>query len=398
MTDPIAYIPYGSGFSSPFAKWQGSLSAAHALELAAASVRSKTGDMGLDTEAIDLGVLGTTVPQRGAFYGLPWLASMAGLGGLTGPTIAQACATGARVLATAARSVAGGEAATVLCVTADRTSNSPHIYYPNPSAPGGVGETEDWILANFDADPATGKAMVETAENVAGRYGISKEEQDDITLLRYAQYGKALGDDRAFQRRYMLPLEVGRGRRALTLEADEGIAPADEGKIRALAPVRDGGTVSYAGQTHPADGHAGLLVTSEARARELSKDGIKVELLGFGQARTEPAFMPEAPVPASRRALERAGLSSDDLNLVTSHNPFAVNDAVFSRELGFPLDRMNTYGSSLVFGHPQAPTGMRLIVELIEALVIDGGGYGLFQGCAAGDSAMAVVLKVDSWR
>jgi acetyl-CoA C-acetyltransferase len=395
--DPIAHIPYGRYWSSPFAKWQGSLSSAHSLELAAAVTAERLSDFGIDASILGMGVLGTTVPQKGAFYGLPWLASMAGLGALAGPTIAQACATGARVCETAARAVAAGEEA-VLCVTADRTSNGPHIYYPDAQGPGGTGLHEDWVLANFDADPATSLAMIDTAENVAKKYGVSREEQDAVTLLRYAQYQNALADGRAFQKRYMQKIELRQGRRSFVLGADEGIAPADDDKIRALSPVREGGTVTYAGQTHPADGNAGLLVTDRERAKTLAAEPIGVSLLGFGQARVAPAHMPEAPIPAARRALQAAEVTADNLTVVTSHNPFAVNDIVFSREVGVPLEAMNPYGCSLVYGHPQAPTGMRAIIELIESLAIRGGGYGLFQGCAAGDSAMALVLKVeDPW-
>ena len=80
---------------------------------------------------------------------------------------------------------------------------------------------------------------------------------------------------------------------------------------------------------------------------------------------------------------------------VKSHNPFVVNDIVFARETGFPVERMNNFGSSLVFGHPQGPTGTRLIIELIEELVVRGGGFGLYHGCAAGDAGFAVVIEVD---
>nr|WP_274609870.1 hypothetical protein [Rhodobium orientis] len=129
----------------------------------------------------------------------------------------------------------------------------------------------------------------------------------------------------------------------------------------------------------------------------MSRDpSIRISLLGFGQARTELAHMPEATIPAARRALDQAGLGISEMAAIKSHNPFAVNDIVFARETGCDLSTMNNYGSSLIWGHPQAPTGLRSIVELIEELVIRGGGYGLFEGCAAGDTAMAVVLKVES--
>jgi acetyl-CoA acetyltransferase len=104
--------------------------------------------------------------------------------------------------------------------------------------------------------------------------------------------------------------------------------------------------------------------------------------------------MPEAPVPAARRALAQAGLAIRDLGAIKTHNPFAVNDVLFARLTGADLDTMNNYGCSLVWGHPQAPMATRAIIELVEELALRGGGYGLFAGCAAGDTAMAVVLEV----
>ena len=104
--------------------------------------------------------------------------------------------------------------------------------------------------------------------------------------------------------------------------------------------------------------------------------------------------MPKAVVPAARLALAQAGIGAADLTSVTTHLPFAVNDLLLARELGLDLERMNRYGCSLVWGHPQGPTGMRAIIELIEDLVLEGGGYGLFTGCAAGDTGAALVIKV----
>ncbi len=103
-----------------------------------------------------------------------------------------------------------------------------------------------------------------------------------------------------------------------------------------------------------------------------------------------------AVVPAARGGADRAGIGVDDLASVTTHNPFAVNDVYLGRTLGIAPERMNRHGCSLVWGHPQGPTGMRSIIELIEDLVRCGGGYGLFTGCAAGDSAAAIVVRVDT--
>jgi acetyl-CoA acetyltransferase len=103
---------------------------------------------------------------------------------------------------------------------------------------------------------------------------------------------------------------------------------------------------------------------------------------------------PKAPVPAAERALHDADLNWDQVDLVTTHNPFTVNDIYFHRQTGFALEKMNPYGCSLVWGHPQGPTGLRAIIELIEALRERGGGTGVFTGCAAGDTGAAIVLRV----
>ncbi len=153
--------------------------------------------------------------------------------------------------------------------------------------------------------------------------------------------------------------------------------------------------MTYGGQTHPADANAALIVAGPERARELSRDPkIRIHLRGFGAARAPLGYMPEAPIPAAQRALDDAGLRIDRVNAIKTHNPFALNDILFSRQMGVDLARMNNYGCSLVWGHPQAPMGTRAIIELIEELVLRGGGYGLFTGCAAGDTAMAVVIEV----
>ncbi|MBX3261118.1 MAG: thiolase family protein, partial [Labilithrix sp.] len=139
-----AFIPYGSYFSTPFAKWQGSLANVPSTDLLVHAARAFLDGRGLPPTAFDYGVLGVTVPQRQVFYGLPWLLGRLGATAVGGPTIAQACATSARCLAVAAQEVASGGARTTLVLTTDRTSNGPHLYYPNPKGPGGTGAHEDW--------------------------------------------------------------------------------------------------------------------------------------------------------------------------------------------------------------------------------------------------------------
>ena len=394
-----ACIPYGAYWCTPFARWQGALAHLHAVEFAAWVTRRALAERGIEPSSIEHGVLGTTIPQHHSFYGMPWLAGMLGAPDLTGPTVSQACATSARCLAEAEAEVKLGRAGSVLVVTTDRTSNGPHVYYPDPGGQGGTGAHEDWVLDNFTCDPHANVSMIQTGEKVARQFGIDTLEQHECVLRRYAQYEDAKADQSAFLRRFMtLPFEVPDRRyraTASTLHGDEGIHDTSAEKLAKLRPVLEGGSITFGGQTHPADGGAGMVVTDAARAREMSADtGISVHILAVGQARVAPAMMPTAPVPAARAAMQQAGVDVADLAAVKTHNPFIVNDIVLVREMGLDPARLNNYGCSLVWGHPQGPTGLRAVIELIEELTLRGGGIGLFTGCAAGDTGMAVVLRV----
>lgn len=398
-----ACIPYGAYWCTPFVRWQGSFSHLHPLEFAAHVGRAELAARGIGPESIDHGVLGLTVPSPSCFYGLPWVSAMMGLDHVGGPSVNHACATSARMVQMARQEIMTGSAQCSLLISADKLSNGPHLYFPQPSGPGGTGGHEDWVLDNFGKDPYARCAMIDTAENVAKKYGITTSEQHDITLRRYQQYADACADDHAFHKRFMrLPFEVpdAKFRKTIkTLDGDEGIHPTTAQGLAALKPVQSGGTVTFGAQTHPADGSAAAIVTTRERARELATDNqIEVRITGCGLARTEKAHMPQAPVAATRRALDDAGLSIGQIDCIKSHNPFAVNDAVFAREFNVDWRGMNNYGCSLVWGHPQGPTGLRAMIELIEELAMRGGGRGLFHGCAAGDSAMAIVLEVRDAR
>jgi len=391
-----SFIPYGAYWVSPFCRWQGALASSHAIELAASTAARFFAARKLPMSAMGSLTLGTTVPQRGAFYGAPWLAAMLGAENITGPTLSQACATSARLLLSAASEVEAGVSESVLGIACDRTSNGPHLYYPEPRGIGGRGSAEDWVWDNFNRDPNAKLAMIQTAENAAKKAGIGREEQDEMALLRYEQYLASMAEGRAFQKRYMFPVEVRISRKqSLLVEQDEGIQETTRAGLAKLRPALPGGTCTPGAQTHPADGNAGIFVCSEGRAKELSSDpSIPVRLIAFGTSRVEAGYMPMAVAPAARAALSQAGLGMEDVGAIKTHNPFAINDVLFSKETGVDNEKVNRFGSPLVYGHPQGPTGLRAVVELIEELAMGGGGYGLFSGCAAGDTAMAVVVKV----
>ncbi|MFH1136330.1 MAG: thiolase family protein [Pseudomonadota bacterium] len=390
------FIPYKAYWSSPFCRWQGSLQNEHAIVLGAAAAKKFFELRGLSPQALDGLFLGMTIGQKSWFYGAPWFAAMMGNDKVSGPIVSQACATSATCVGLAAMAVETGSYRCILATAMDRCSNGPHTIWPNPNGPGGEVISENWLMDNFNKDPYGQQAMIQTAENVGKIHGVTKEESDAVALRRYEQYLDSLANDREFQKKYMIPLEVAiTKKKTLVVDADEGITPTTADGLAKLKPVLPGGVISFGAQTHPADGNAGLIVASQDRAAEMSADkNVTIQLLSYGFARAEKAHMAAAVTPSAEMALAQAGLKVADLGAVKTHNPFAVNDVVMGKLMGIPDGIFNNYGSSLVFGHPQGPTGARLIVELIEELVQKGGGYGLFAGCAAGDTAAADTVKV----
>lgn len=216
--------------------------------------------------------------------------------------------------------------------------------------------------------------MVETGENVAKELNITKEECDEVVLRRFNQFMEGRANDRAFQRRYMFAPEVTVNKKKTRfVEEDEGWTPTTAEGLAKLKPVRPGGCLSFGAQTFPADGNCGILVTTREKAKELSADPkIEVQIVSYGFARVKPMFMPAAPVPAAEMALGIAGLKITDIKAVKTHNPFAVNDIAFARRTGCDLMNMNNNGSSLIYGHPQGPTGGRAVMEMIEEVVLLG--------------------------
>jgi acetyl-CoA acetyltransferase len=281
-------------------------------------------------------------------------------------------------------------------LTFDRTSDSPVGVFPERRSYERTQALGD-VWDNFGFDPATGKAMIATAGLAARKHRIDRREVDEITLCRYEQYFKAR--ESGFLDRVLVPLEVLnlQGRSMGVVDDDLGVRRVTAGMLGAM---RELDTCVTAGtQTHASDGMACLLVTTAERARELSpRPEIEISLVAKTEKRTAPSLMPEAPAHAVAALLERTGLTMDDIAVVKNHNPFAVNDAIFSKVVGHDWRRMNNTGCSLVWGHPQGPTLTRSLIEGLEEAVSLGGGYVLLFGCAAGDVGIAAVFEVSEGK
>ena len=391
-----AFIPYRGYYSTPFVRWQGTLANEHSIVLGANTSRRFFESRKWDPKKVDYVIVGSTVYQKQWFYSGPWASAMMGAVGAPGLLVSQACSTSTFSIYQAGMGIETGMFGNCWCLLADRCSNGPHAIWPNPGGPGGQVVAEDWVMDNFGKDPWAGGAMIQTAENVSKEHGVSREECDAVTLRRQDQYRDSLANDREFQKRYIFPVEVQVSRKkTVVVEADEGVTASTKEGLAGLRPILPDGVHTFGSQTYPADGNCGVFVMTREKAREMSADPkIEVRLVSFGYTRTKKGFMAAAVAPSAQMALDGAGLKPSDLGAVKTHNPFASNDVVMAKVMGLDLNGMNNFGSSLIYGHPQGPTGARLLIEGIEELAMKGGGYLLFSGCAAGDTAASLVLKV----
>lgn len=389
---PRARIPYGTWGSSYFPAWQASvLAEVNIGQFAGEAMGRILGLRRVPKERLDYLVIGSTVPWHWKFWTAPMVASCMGHR-VPGYHLEQACATGLQAVVAAAAQVQSGASDVVGVCTFDRTSDSPAGVFPERRSHQRTFTIAD-VWDNFGFDPATGNAMIATAGRAARKYRISRSEVDELTALRYEQYFQAKSS--GFLDRVLVPLEILnlQGKVAGRIDEDTGVRKITLASLRAQRELDT--CVTSGTQTHASDGMATLLVASREKARELStKPEVDIQLVGKCEMRTLPSLMPEAPAFAVQQLLQRTGLTVADIAVVKNHNPFAVNDAIFSKVTGFDWRKMNTTGSSLVWGHPQGPTLTRVTIEALEEAVALGGGYVLVFGCAAGDVGIAAIYKV----
>ena len=389
---PKARIPYGVWGSSFFPAWQTSaLAEINIGQFAGEAMNRILGHRKVPTRALDYLITGSTIPWHWKFWNAPLVASCMGRR-VPGHHIEEACATGLQAVLHGAAKVESGSSEVAGVLTFDRTSDSPVGVFPERRAYQRTIPLSD-VWDNFGFDPATGQSMIATAGLAARKYKLDRREVDDLAFFRHEQYqqGRASG----FLERVLVPLDVLdlQGRLLGRIDDDLGVRRLSREDLRGMREIDScvtGGT-----QTHASDGMAMLLVASEGRARELSaRPEIEISFVGETELRTAPSLMPEAPSLAVRKLLDRTGLTMKDIAVVKCHNPFAVNDAIFSKVLEHDWRRMNNNGCSLVWGHPQAPTLTRILIEALEEAVDLGGGYVLVFGCAAGDVGISALFSV----
>jgi acetyl-CoA acetyltransferase len=389
---PETRIPYGTWGSSFFPAWQTSaLAEVNIGQFAGESMNRILGLRKVPKSELQYLIIGSTVPWHWKFWNAPLVASCLGHR-IPGFHVEQACATGLQAVVLAAAEVQAGTHDVVGVLTFDRTSDSPVGVFPERRAHQRTLPLSD-VWDNFGFDPATGKAMIAAAGRAARKYRADRKEVDEVAFVHHQQYFEARRS--GFLDRVLVPLEVLnlQGRPLGRVEEDLGVRELTVGGLRALRELDT--CVTTGTQTHASDGMATLLVTSSGKAQELSpRPEIDIRLVAKTEVRTHPSLMPEAPAFAVRELLAKIGLTMADMAVVKNHNPFALNDVIFSKVLDYDWRKMNTTGCPLVWGHPQGPTLTRVLIEALEEAVELGGGYVLVFGCAAGDIGIAAVFTV----
>jgi acetyl-CoA C-acetyltransferase len=308
-------------------------------------------------------------------------------------TINKLCASGMKAMALAAQAVRYGEAEIILAGGMENMSLIPYVV---PAARWGarMGNVEMVDLLTLDGlnEVFYGYHMGMTAENIAAKYGISREEQDEIGALSHQRARRAIADG-LFKQEIVPVLIPQRKGEPLVFDTDERPMDTSAEKMAKLRPAfKKDGTVTAGNASGINDAAAALLIMSDAKAKDLGlKPLVKIKACSSGAL--DPAFMGLGPIPAVRKLLQKENLSVNDFGAVELNEAFASQAIACVRELNFDMDKTNVLGSGISIGHPIGCTGARIVLTLMGEMVRKDHDLGLATLCIGGGQGMATVLE-----
>ena len=381
-----------SGVRTAIGAMGGSLSETPASDLAAAVLREAVQRSGLEPGQVDQVVLGCVGQVAEDGYISRHAAVKAGLP-IEAPayTVNRICGSGLEAINTAARWLQTGDAEVVVAGGVENMSMMP--YYVRKARYGyrfGDAQLEDGTL-DLITDPFENVAMGITAENLAERYEVSREVQDEYSLRSQERAREAIEAGRFKEQ--ILPLDVRKGRETVTFDTDEHPRQTSMetlGKLRAA--FRDGGSVTAGNSSGINDGAAAVVVTTAAKAEELGAQP-RLRLVARAESGVDPSIMGSGPIPAVQKVLEKAGLSVGDLDVIELNEAFAAVAAACSTALDLPQDKTNPNGGAVALGHPVGATGAILTVKTMYELERIDGRYGLVSLCIGGGQGIATVFE-----
>ena len=366
-----------------------------AIDLAAHAARAALERCGVQGEMVDETFVGNAAQSSSdAIYGARHVALKSGVP-IDKPalTVNRLCGSGIQSVVSAAHALLLGESQLCLAGGMENMSQVPHVIRGAREGFrfGAEPKIEDLLFAAL-YDPFCKLFMAQTAENVARKIGISREEQDEYAL-RSHQLGAAAVQAGKFAAE-IAPLTVTKGRKEFVVDSDDHIKP--ETTLEALGRLRAAfgkeGTVTAGNASGIVDGAAMLVVTTAARAKELGL-APRAKIRSWGIAGVEPAVMGLGPVPAIRQACDKAGLKVADLDLIEINEAFSAQYLGCEKELGIDRDKCNVNGGAIALGHPLGATGTRLLLTLVREMQESGKALGCASACIGGGQGIAMILE-----
>jgi 3-oxoadipyl-CoA thiolase len=388
---------------TPMGAYRGALSRVRPDDLAAHVVSAAIERTGIDPAEVDDVYFGAANQAGEDNRDVARMAAL--LAGLPvevpGVTVNRLCASGLEAVNQASRALRLGEGDLYLAGGVESMSRAPWVLpKPERGLPRGEQKLYDttlgWRMVNPRmAERYSTEAMGETGENVAERYGVSREDQDAFALRSHQRAVRA-GAEGYFAEQ-IASIEVppaSRGAEPEILAEDEGPRPDTSLELLArLKPAfREGGTVTAGNSSTLNDGAACLVLATEEKARELGREPL-ARIAGIGVAGVDPAVMGIGPVPAIRRALEAARLDLADVDLIEINEAFASQVLACARELGIDEERLNVNGGAIALGHPLGCSGARLMTTLVWELRRRGARYGVASLCVGVGQGVATVVE-----
>jgi acetyl-CoA C-acetyltransferase len=380
---------------TPIGTYGGSLRDVPLTELATIAVRAALERSGAAPEAIGHVVMGNVVPTEPRDAYLSRVAAIdSGIPqDVPAFNVNRLCGSGLQAIVSAAQAIRLGDCELAIGGGAEAMSRGPYIV-PNLRWGARMGDAPlvDYMNGILH-DPWQKIHMGITAENVAARYGISRSMQDELALESQRRAAQAISAGRFREQIVAVPVKTRAG--TVAFDTDEHVRP--DVTIEALAAMKPvfkkaDGTVTAGNASGLNDGAAAVVLADARRAEAL---GLKplARLVGYAHAGVDPLYMGIGPVPATRRVLERTGLSVADLDVIESNEAFAAQACAVSRELGLDPARVNPNGSGISLGHPVGATGAMITIKAIHELHRIGGRYALATMCIGGGQGIAAIFE-----
>ena len=386
-----------NGARTPMGRYCGKLRDFTAMELGAIAGKEAMHRSGVDAGEIDHAVFGNAQQTSGdALYGARHVALRAGLPiEVPALTVNRLCGSGMQSIVTAAQMIQLGESKIALAGGMESMSQAPHVIRGARWGFGlGEGKMEDSLMVAL-LDSYCGLYMAQTAEKYAGQQGITRDAQDDFALRSQQRAAAAQKACRLGEEITPVPLKDRRGNPTGEMfDKDDHLRP--ETTLEGLGKLKPSfgkeGTVTAGNASGIVDGGAAvvLMPLEEAQKRRLRPMG---RLISWGIAGVDPSIMGSGPVPATRAALRKAGLTLGDIDLIEVNEAFAAQYLAVEKELGLDRDKTNVNGGAIALGHPLGSTGTRLVITLLYELRRRKKKYGLATACIGGGQGIAVIVE-----